>query len=71
VVIPDPEGLTWTAWASTVAGFNPTYSQVLHPQMGWHAFARRLAIITPQAPRDGLYKTWQEWAAALKLVLGS
>lgn len=71
MIIPDPKGLTWTAWASTVAGFNPTYSQTLHPDLGWHTFARRLVNLTPQAPRDAFFGTWQEWAAALKQVLGS
>lgn len=64
--IPDPKYLTWYQWANTVAGFNPEFGQYVTPHMPWQNYADSLTYLLPNTPRHNLYKSWEEWAVALK-----
>lgn len=68
--LPDPRGLTWSQWANTTAGFNPTFGQYVNPAMPWGAYGMALLYLIPSAPRPDMFGTWQEWARALKLSVG-
>lgn len=69
--IPNPQNLSWQQWATTVAGFNPTFSQYVTPTMDWTDYGRTLTYLEPQVPRVEMYDDWQEWARALKLAISS
>ncbi len=64
--IPNPYGLTWTAWADTVVGFNPDIRADVDPDDSWQMFAVRLAQYATATPRPDGFADWQDWAAALK-----
>lgn len=70
-IVPNPGNLSWSQWAQTVAGFNPTFGQYLHPAMEWQDFGRKLQYLVPQAPRPEVFNTWQGWATAVRQVLAS
>lgn len=66
MTLPDPTNLTWFQWATTAAGFNPTFGQYVRPDMEWHVYARSLAYLLGATPRPELFGSWQEWVRALK-----
>lgn len=69
--IPDPQNLSWQQWATTVAGFNPVFSQYVTPTMDWQSYGRALSYLEPMVPRIEMHETWQEWARALRLAIAS
>lgn len=69
--LPDPTSLTWQEWAATATGYNPSFGQYVHPAMLWPDFANALIYLLPETPRPDGFKSWQEWAVALKLAVSS
>jgi hypothetical protein len=69
VLLPDPYTMDWQPWAETVAGYNPGLASEVSPDDPWEEFAQRFCEAVPTAPQPGLFDTWQDWAAALKLAL--
>lgn len=68
-VIPNPVGLSFPDWASTVVGYNRGLHNELAPEMDWRDFAQRLSLSYPATPRSESFSTWQEWVDALRLTL--
>jgi deoxyribodipyrimidine photolyase len=68
-VIPNPVGLRFEDWASTVVGYNAGLHNQLSPEMDWRDFAQRLSLAYPATPRSEPFETWQEWADALRITL--
>ena len=69
--LPDPFGLSWHQWATTAAGFNPSFGQYVNPDLDWPKYANSLTYLLPMTPRPDMFATWQDWAKALKLAVSS
>lgn len=68
-VLPNPAGLEFTDWASTVVGYNAGLHNQLSPDMDWREFAQRLSLMYPAAPRSEPFFNWQDWADSLRITL--
>jgi hypothetical protein len=69
VLLPDPSMMTWKDWVDTVAGFNPELLDWTNPNNDWIPFARQLCEAVTAAPQPDLFRSWQDWALALKQAL--
>lgn len=64
--IPNPYGTPWQMWVDVLIGFNPGLYPNVSPDESWGEVARRLTQYAEAAPQPDAFRTWQEWAAALK-----
>jgi hypothetical protein len=64
--IPNPYSTSWPAFVDTLIGFNPILLPNISPNEPWREVAERLTEYAPAAPAPDIFKTWQDWAAALK-----
>lgn len=64
--IPNPYGISWSDWISTVVGFNLSLRPNISPDDPWQVVADRLTQFEDGAPRSSFFADWRSWAAALK-----
>jgi hypothetical protein len=64
--VPHPFGIGWQDWVDTLIGFNDSIRPNVPPNLPWQEVAQRLAEFEPAVPRPDWFRTWQDWACALK-----
>jgi len=73
MIIPNPDGISWSRWAETLILNNGEIQNQLYvmPEMRWKEFAIRLSLIEAAAPRPEFFRDWRAWATALRRALNS
>ena len=64
--IPNPYNTPWDLWVDTLVGYNDSLRPNVSPDDPWEEVALRLSEFAPDTPRPEGFRSWQDWAAALK-----